>query len=166
MPISVLDAFREQVLQQTGRKIVRKTTGFTLIELLIGLAIVAILAMVAYPSYQDSMQKTRRADGMAAALAVQVAQERFRGNCPFYAQTIGSANTCGANAGASTVAAPSTSSESYYTLSILANSATGNAYTIVATPQGLQAGDTACAPMTITFNAANPNGLRAPAACW
>ncbi|MEX2367134.1 MAG: type IV pilin protein [Pseudohongiellaceae bacterium] len=143
-----------------------RSSGFTLIELLITLAIIGILAMVAYPSYQNGVRETRRADGIAAALTVQVAQESFRGNCPFYAQNLGASNVCGANAGASTVAAPSASNEGFYALSIAAGTATGNAYTIVVDPQGLQASDTDCDPMTITFNAANPNGLKAPADCW
>lgn len=140
--------------------------GFTMIELLITVAIIGLIAMVAYPSYQNSVLRTRRADGIAAALAVQVAQEKFRASCPYYAQSLGSTNTCGANAGASTVQSDSTSPEGFYTLSIAAGSATGNSYTISAAPTGVQAADTTCAPMTITFNAANPNGLKAPAECW
>jgi type IV pilus assembly protein PilE len=143
-----------------------RSAGFSLVELLIALAIAGLLAMVAYPSYQNSVLRTRRADGIAAALAVQVAEEKFRASCPFYAQTLGSTNTCGANAGASTVQAASASPEGYYTISIGLGTATGNAYTITATPTGTQADDTACSPMTITFNAANPNGLKAPADCW
>ena len=144
----------------------RHSPGFTLIELLIAVAIVGILALVAWPSYQSSILKTNRSDGIAAVLAVQVAQEKFRASCPFYAQTLGNANTCGANAGASTVQASATSPEGMYTISIVANSASGNSYTISADPTGTQAEDTTCDPMTITFNAANPNGLKAPAACW
>ncbi|HDY84707.1 MAG TPA: prepilin-type N-terminal cleavage/methylation domain-containing protein, partial [Methylophaga sp.] len=37
-----------------------KKNGFTLIELMITVAIVAILAAIAYPSYQDSVRKTKR----------------------------------------------------------------------------------------------------------
>lgn len=144
----------------------RKAMGFTLIELLIAVAILGLLAMVAYPSYQNSLTKTRRADAMTAALSLQVAQERFRANCPFYAQAIGASNTCGGTAGASTVEGSATSPDGYYAMSIQAGTASGNSYTIVADPQGLQAGDSDCDPMTITYNAANPNGLKAPADCW
>lgn len=143
-----------------------RNSGFTLVELLIALAIIGLLSLVAYPSYQKSILRTNRADGIAAALAVQVAQEKFRASCPFYAQTLGSTNTCGASASASTVQATSTSPEGYYTITILANSATGNAYTINAAPTGNQAADTDCSPMRITFNATNPNGLKTPADCW
>lgn len=144
----------------------KPASGFTLIELMVTLAIIALLTMVAYPSYQGSVRKTRRSDGMVAALAIQVAQEKFRANCPFYAQTLGASNTCGANAGASTVLAASSSPEGYYALTIAANSATGNAYTITATAQGDQANDTGCTALTLTFNTSNPNGLKAPADCW
>ncbi len=144
----------------------RRSAGFTLMELLIALAIVALLATVAYPSYQNSVVRTRRSDGIAAALAVQVAEEKFRASCPYYAQSLGSANTCGTTAALSTVQAASASPEGYYTISIVTNSATGNAYTINAAPTGIQADDTDCSPMRITFNALNPNGLKTPEDCW
>lgn len=141
-------------------------SGFSLIELLITLVIIGLISMVAYPSYQSSVLRTRRADGIAAALAVQVAQEKFRSSCPYYAQSLGTANTCGADAPSSTVQASSTSPEGYYTISIVASSATGNAYTINAAPTGIQADDTDCAPMRIAFSTSNPNGLKTPADCW
>ena len=145
---------------------IARSTGFTLVELLIALAIIGLLSMVAYPSYQKSILRTNRSDAIAAVLAVQVAEEKFRASCPYYAQTLGSTNTCGASASASTVQASSTSPEGYYTITIVANSATGNAYTINAAPTGTQASDTDCSPMQITFNASNPNGLKTPTDCW
>jgi type IV pilus assembly protein PilE len=38
----------------------RKTRGFTLMELMIVIAVVGILTMIAYPSYLESVRKTRR----------------------------------------------------------------------------------------------------------
>lgn len=151
-------------LEGIGRRCVNNK-GFTLIEMLMAIAIMGILVAVAYPSYQNSTRKARRADGIAAALTVQVAQERFRGNCRFYAKTIGGADVCGANATASTVASVSTSNEGFYTLSI-EGTPTGNSYVILIDPTGNQAADTDCNPMRLTFNNLNPNGLKSPADCW
>jgi type IV pilus assembly protein PilE len=51
--------------------------GFTLVELLIALAIIGILAGIAYPLYQDSMTKSRRADAKSALLELSVFMERL-----------------------------------------------------------------------------------------
>jgi len=140
--------------------------GFTLIELMIGIVIVAIVASIAYPSYQNSIRKSRRADAHAAIAAVQQAQEQLRGSCRFYAQTIDAATACGANAAATTVRGGATSSEGFYAISIKAGSATGNAYIVEADPAGAQAADTACDPIVLTIAPAFPNGQRTPADCW
>jgi type IV pilus assembly protein PilE len=51
--------------------------GFTLIELMIVVAVVAILAGIAYPSYRDAVLKGRRAQGRAAVLELLQQQERY-----------------------------------------------------------------------------------------
>ena len=59
----------------------RKTSqqqGFSLIELMIVVAIVGILAAVAVPSYQKSIQKGHRADAMALLLELTLEMEQFR----------------------------------------------------------------------------------------
>ena len=51
--------------------------GFTLIELVIVAAIVAILAGIAYPAYQDSIRKSRRADAKTVLLEGAHWMQRF-----------------------------------------------------------------------------------------
>lgn len=51
--------------------------GFTLIELMIVVAIVGILAAIAYPAYQDSVLKGRRAEARTALLELMQQQERY-----------------------------------------------------------------------------------------
>jgi type IV pilus assembly protein PilE len=50
--------------------------GFTLIEIMIVVAVVAILAAVALPSYQESILKGRRSEARAAILDFLQQQER------------------------------------------------------------------------------------------
>jgi len=138
-----------------------KNKGFTLIELLIVIAIVSILAAIALPSFQDAMRAAKRSDAVAAALSLQLAQAKFRGNCALYADTLaGASNDCATQ----TIKHASASSDGYYVLTL--SGVTGNAFVITATPQGTQAYDTVCKPMVITTNTSNPDGLKTPAICW
>ena len=51
--------------------------GFTLIELMITVAVVGILAAIAYPSYQEFIAKSKRAGGKAVLTMGQQWMERF-----------------------------------------------------------------------------------------
>ena len=144
-----------------------RANGFTLIELMIAVAIVAILAAIAYPSYTESINKSRRSDGQSALLELKNKMEKFRGNCPYYPQNIGSADSCGASSSASTLKAGTASTQGYYTLTIVASSATGNAFTLRATPTGVQANDS-CTQMDLVVSTAYPQGNKTGSGtrCW
>ena len=55
----------------------RPTAGFTMIEMMIVVAIISIIAAIAYPSYQDSVRKSRRADAKSVLLHAAQWMERF-----------------------------------------------------------------------------------------
>jgi len=61
----------------TRRKRAPVQAGFTLIELMITVAIVGILAAIAYPSYIDSVKKGKRAEGRTALVDFLQQQERY-----------------------------------------------------------------------------------------
>jgi type IV pilus assembly protein PilE len=55
----------------------KREGGFTLIDVLIVLAIVVVLAAIAYPSYAGFITKTRRIEGQIALIETVQQQERF-----------------------------------------------------------------------------------------
>ena len=72
----------------------RKSAGFTLIEVMIVVAIVGILAAVAYPSYIDSVRKGKRAEARAALMNLLQQQERyFTQNNSYETFAVGAAGT-------------------------------------------------------------------------
>jgi type IV pilus assembly protein PilE len=107
--------------------------GFTLIELVIVVVLVAILTLVAVPSYLSSVQKSRRTDAKTALTASAQAMERVFTQTNTYANV--TAGTNGVN---------STSDNGYYTITFRDGGATNTnatAYQLIATPVGSQAND-------------------------
>ena len=69
----------------------KNNTGFTLIEIMIVVAIVAILAAVALPSYQDYVARGKRAEARTEVLKAEGWLERHYTEYNRYSSTVGSA---------------------------------------------------------------------------
>ena len=55
----------------------RRVKGFTLIELMIAVAVVAILAAIAMPSYTDYMRRSKIAEATSALLSMRTRLDQF-----------------------------------------------------------------------------------------
>jgi type IV pilus assembly protein PilE len=124
-----------------------KQQAFTLIELMVTVAIVGILAGIAYPSYQDSVMKSRRADAKGALLGFANAMERhFTENNTYK----GAGNNLDNDTGAPKVfsaTSPVDGGTPYYNLTILV--VTTDSYTLQAEPINAQANDK-CGKLSLT----------------
>lgn len=132
-------------------------------ELLVALSIVAILATLSVPSYQQYVRQARRADGQTALLRVAIAQERFRASCPRYADRVDGTPGCTPGAESLGLGLSTHSPDGHYRLSLAEASASG--FLARADPIGHQIGDrargVACNPLTI-----DQDGRREPSPCW
>lgn len=61
-----------------------RTRGFTLIELLITMAIIGILAMVAYPAFQSHLIKSHRSEAQTELIKAQLKQSGLHILSPTY----------------------------------------------------------------------------------
>ncbi len=124
--------------------------GFTLIELMIVVFIIAILAMIAVPSYQHHIRKSRRQEGVSELLHLQALQAKYRATNTTY----GTLEQIGGS-----------SSSTYYNYTVTGNTTT--AYTLTATAKEgtSQATDTenstACTPLSL-----NQDNTKLPSGCW
>lgn len=128
----------------------RRQLGFTLIEMMITVAIVGILAAIAYPSYRDQVIKSNRTEGKVALQQAAVNLEKC------YTRTMSYAGAACAPAAATEGGRYAVKVEAGAT-GVLATS-----YKLTATPQGPQADDK-CGALTLT-----DAGVKGAAAanCW
>lgn len=137
--------------------------GFSLTELLVTLAIAAILATIALPSFQANIRQGRRTDGHAALMEIAIAQAKYRANCTRYASHLSGSPVCDPTKTVYALGMQATSAKGHYRLSIAA--ADANGFVAAATPLGDQSQDNArgvaCTPLTI-----DQEGNRGPAPCW
>lgn len=117
-----------RIAETTGKH----ARGFSLIEVMVVVVIIAILASIAFPSYQDSVRKSRRTAAKADLSQLAQFMERIYTENNTY-------KPGGSNPALPFTESPSDNSTKYYDLAISASTATS--FTLTATPKGAQAGD-------------------------
>lgn len=134
-----------------------RNRGFTLIELLVVMVVASILMMVAIPSYQQAVIKSRRADARIALNDVAQRLERCYTQFGAY-----DAADCGIADGDEIA-----SKEGFYLVTATVAPVAGlMTWSLSAAPQGAQADDTDCADLEM-----NAVGVRSAtgsntAHCW
>ena len=133
-----------------------RPTGFTLIEVMIVVAIVAILAAIALPSYNEYIRRGHRADARAGLLQAQQWLERAATATGVYPTSLPASLTWSGDG------------TKRYDIALAAG-ATNAAFTLTATPKGAQVGDT-CGTYTLTHTGLRgANGVTSGAIvteCW
>jgi type IV pilus assembly protein PilE len=133
----------------------RRSNGFTLIELMVVVVIVAILAAVALPAYQDYVTRGKIAEATSTLASLRVKMEQsFQDNRTY------AGGPCG----------PAAGEAKYFTYACNPNPPTATAYTIEATGVAAQGMD----GFKYTINEANvkttvmsaPSTWTGSASCW
>ena len=133
----------------------RHNKGVTLTELMFVVAVAALITMVAIPTYDSVVKRTKRTEGHGALVDLANRMEKY-----FY-----SANSY-VGASVATLMGSTTTESGYYQLQISAASAT--AYTLQAQPTGTFS-DSEC--QTLTLDQAGNKGVtggatKAASECW
>lgn len=138
---------------------IKRQRGFTLIELMITVAIVGILAAIAYPSYTASVQKSRRADAQVALMEIAQREESYFLRNRSYGDT-------------TALGYSTTSADGQYTLAITATASTFTA-SATAVSGKPQAHDTPCQVLTLNDRGVKRGGTSTTTAaadnaqtCW
>lgn len=131
-----------------------KAKGFTLIEVMITVAIVGIIAAIAYPSYQRQVARSTRADAHAALTTLANRQEQY-----FYDHRSYTTDTASLG-----LPSPFVTDGGSYLVTIAADGTITNGFVATATAQGAQASrDSECKTMTIN-NRGEQDGSSSD--CW
>ena len=141
----------------------RKQNGITLIELMIVIVVVAILASIALPSYQNSVMRSKRVPAEGDLYAMRNAMQRFFSENNTYVGAAAGAFPSAPLAAVFASQSPIDADTPAYNLEITAAGA--STFALRAVPINGQQGDV-CG--TLTLNSQNVRGVSSStvANCW
>lgn len=145
----------------------RQQQGFTLIELMIVVAIIGVLAAIAYPNYQQYQLKAGRSDGHAKLTKVMQAQERFYSQNQRYVTNLGAGGLALPGLAADN---PVNSDETRYSIAAqvcAAGTPLSRCVRLVATAINQQAADSQCGNLILTSQGIKDiTGTGPRESCW
>ena len=119
-----------------------KARGFTLVELMMVVAVIAILAGIAIPSYSYYTTKARRADAAQLMLEIQNKQEQYVLDARTYTTALTAAGGGIPMASANGwTCAGTTCTNTFYSVAVTLVAGPPPSYNVVATALGNQASD-------------------------
>jgi type IV pilus assembly protein PilE len=130
-----------------------KRRGFTLIELMIVVAVVGILASIAYPSYTRHVAKNARTEGQRELIRLSQLMEQYFLDHRSYTTDM---TKLGMSAD------PFATENGSYKIDAVAVNSIATDFKLTATAQGAQASrDSACKELTLDYL-----GSKGPVDCW
>ena len=127
-------------------------SGFTLIELMIVVAIIGILAAIAYPGYQEYAMRANRAEARSILLEnTQLLERHFTTSNDY------------SSFGGLIAQSPKTGTAKYG----ITVAGTATTYTLTAAPEGAMASDSKCGTLTLdNTGAKTSSGSESVEYCW
>ncbi|WP_333796990.1 type IV pilin protein [Rheinheimera sp.] len=123
----------------------KRSKGFTLIEVMVTVVIIAIIASIAFPAYQQMVLRSHRSDAIdTLATTAQLLERRFTETNSYTGLVL-----------------PTTSTHGYYSITA---DVKASSYTLTATATGRQAKDTEC--KTFTIDNTGQKQATTAGVCW
>lgn len=140
----------------------KSSEGFTLVEIMIVVAIVGVIAMIAVPSYQDTVRKSSRKMANATLIEVAGRQEQYFLNNKQYASDLTLLGFPANGFYIDKEGEETAASESGSVYLVQISASTASSFTLQAVPQSGQSADT-CGTLSYTNT-----GSRTPTTdgCW